>query len=51
MANINKYIKVLLHPAGGHQGSHKAEAGNQRKLLTEIPVRQPGSGLQSEIHV
>ena len=30
MANINKYIKALLHPAGGHQGSHKAyQAGNQ----------------------
>ena len=30
MANINKYIKALLYPAGGHQGSHKAhQAGNQ----------------------
>ena len=30
MVNINKYIKALLHPAGGHQGSHKAhQAGNQ----------------------
>ena len=30
MANINNYIKALLHPAGGHQGSHKAhQAGNQ----------------------
>ena len=29
MANINKYIKALLHPTGGHQGSHKAhQAGN-----------------------
>ena len=29
MVNINKYIKALLHPAGGHQGSHKAhQAGN-----------------------
>ena len=29
MANINKYIKALLHPAGDHQGSHKAhQAGN-----------------------
>ena len=24
MVNINKCIKALLHPAGGHQGSHKA---------------------------
>ena len=30
MVNINKYIKALLHPAGGHQGSHEAhQAGNQ----------------------
>ena len=30
MVNINKYIKALLHPVGGHQGSHKAhQAGNQ----------------------
>ena len=29
MVTINKYIKTLLHPAGGHQGSHKAhQAGN-----------------------
>ena len=34
MVNINKYIKALLHPAGGHQGSHKAhEAGNQKNIL------------------
>ena len=31
MVTINRYIKALLHPAGGHQGSHKAhQAGNQR---------------------
>ena len=30
MVNINMYIKAFLHPAGGHQGSHKArQAGNQ----------------------
>ena len=30
MANINKYLKALLNPAGGHQGGHKAhQAGNQ----------------------
>ena len=28
--NISKYIKTLLHPASGHQGSCKAyQAGNQ----------------------
>ena len=32
MANINKYIKALLHLAGGHQGNHKAhQAGNHLK--------------------
>ena len=31
MVTINRYIKALLHPAGGHQGSHKAhQAGNQK---------------------
>ena len=30
MVFINSYIKALLHPAGGHQGSHKAhQAGNE----------------------
>ena len=30
MVTINRYIKAMLHPAGGHQGSHKAhQAGNQ----------------------
>ena len=30
MVNIVKYIKALLHPAGRHQGSHKAhQADNQ----------------------
>ena len=33
MVTINRYIKALLHPAGGHQGSHKAhQAGNQRSV-------------------
>ena len=32
MVNINKYIKALLHPTGGHQGRHKAhQAGNQNE--------------------
>ena len=32
MVTINRYIKALLHQAGGHQGSHKAhQAGNQSK--------------------
>ena len=31
---VNRYIKGLLHPAGGHQGSHKAhQAGNQLLAL------------------
>ena len=25
MVNINTYIKALLHPSGGPQGSHKAQ--------------------------
>ena len=30
MVNINQYMQALLHPAGGHQGSHKAhQDGNQ----------------------
>ena len=30
MVTINRYIKALLHPAGGHQGRHKThQAGNQ----------------------
>ena len=34
MVNINKYIKALLHPAGDHQGSHKAhQAGNQSDVM------------------
>ena len=56
MANINKYIKALLHPAGGHQGTHKAhQAGNLiqvdlalmkfcgthlRPFLLKIPIRK-----------
>ena len=37
MVNINKYIKALLHPAGGHQGSHKAhQAGNQKYMYVCI---------------
>ena len=32
MVTINRYIKALLHPAGGHQGSHKThQAGNQKR--------------------
>ena len=37
MVNINKYIKALLHPAGGHQGSHKAhQAGNQSLIHPNV---------------
>ena len=36
MVNINKYIKALLHPAGGHQGSHKAhQAGSSSWLINK----------------
>ena len=29
MVNVNKYIKALLHPAGGHEGNQKDhQAGN-----------------------
>ena len=46
MVNINKYIKALLHPAGGHQGSHKAhQAGNQNK--TRFKERNMG-GLEPD---
>ena len=31
MVNINKYIKALLHPAGGHQGSHEAHQAGKHK--------------------
>ena len=33
MVNINKYIKVLLHPAGVHQGSHKAHQAGNHSLI------------------
>ena len=33
MVNINKYIKALLHPAGGHQGSHKAHRAGNHSLI------------------
>ena len=37
MVTINRYIKALLHLAGGHQGSHKAhQAGNQSKCVLLI---------------
>ena len=42
MVTINRYIKALLHPAGGHQGSHKAhQAGNHtqddcRPLISRV---------------
>ena len=48
MANINKYIKALLHPAGGHQGSHKAhQAGNQCWLrISKLGFGLSGSTVQ-----
>ena len=37
MVNINKYIKALLHPAGGHQGSHRAhQAGNHSPIHPSV---------------
>ena len=33
MVNIKKYIKALLHPAGGHQGSHKAHQAGNHSLI------------------
>ena len=34
MVTIDRYIKALLHPAGGHQLSHKAhQAGNQKQHI------------------
>ena len=41
MVTINRYIKALLHPAGGHQGSHKAhQAGNLWYLPNYLPIPQ-----------
>ena len=34
MVNINEYIKALLHPTGGHQGSLKA---HQAGICTYVP--------------
>ena len=47
MVTINRYIKALLHPAGGHQGGDKAhQAGNQNIVRTTSQCRksviQPG---------
>ena len=37
MVTINRYIKAMLHPTGGHQGSHKAhQAGNQSKQQLDL---------------
>ena len=42
MVTINRYIKALLHPAGGHQGNHKAhQAGNQSGSVVGQPVGIP----------
>ena len=29
MVTLNKYIKALLHPAGDHQGGHKANQADK----------------------
>ena len=31
MINTNMYIEALLHPAGGHRGSHKAHQADNQK--------------------
>ena len=36
MLNINNYIKALLQPAGGHQGSLKVQKRNRHKYATHI---------------
>ena len=32
MVTINRYIKALLHPAGGHEGSHKAHQAGKKHI-------------------
>ena len=39
MANINKYIKSLLHPAGGHQGCLNSKKG----LVSTLVIHSPGA--------
>ena len=38
MVNINKYIKALLHPAGGHQGSHKIHQAFVALLIRDLTL-------------
>ena len=52
MVNINKYIKALLHPAGGHQGSHKAhQAGIIMHTHRNTHNLQPPATLYSALGV
>ena len=44
MVNINEYIKALLHPAGGHQGSHKAHQAGNQKEWKYFPLYWPSCG-------
>ena len=44
MVNINKYIKALLHPAGGHQGSHKTHQAGNRNRGSSMLVNSLHSG-------
>ena len=41
MANTNKCIKALLHPTGGHQGSHKAHRAGLQSYLPVITHGTP----------
>ena len=51
MVNINKYIKALLHPAGGHQGSHKAhQAGNQTSSFKKWTTTKLGMSTAEDMH-
>ena len=41
MVNIKKYIKALLHPACGHQGSHKAHQAGDANIYTNRHATSP----------
>ena len=40
MINITKYIKALLHPAGGQQGSHKAHQADNQRQPSELNTKK-----------
>ena len=50
MVTINRYIKALLHPAGGHQGSHKAhQAGCNYLSMLEFKLNHVSKGGPGEL--